>query len=347
MALSILTLLYNDEMMNQPSYKLSIGSTSIGSAKDPLSGRLVSLLVEKGMDTPADKFEIVLGAPDGINLKKKDKVAVELGYSDKLTKVFDGSVDRVIPNFTSITIDGVSPFSNLLSQRKNETRLNQKSGDIVSYLAKEAGVDVANAEDGFEIPYYVIDSRKNAYEHCITLAKKNGFDLYCNEEGKLVFKKFAKDKADHTFMYASDILSIQVFFSDPLYEGTEVYGESPVSSKGSDTWCWFIKDFSPNKGIQGDKSKAVLIQDPIIRTKDAAGAYASAKLTALKKASVFGLAAIPGNPKVKLGDAVEFKDCPQSELNQVFQMRRIRHLLNKSSGFITEISFCGIDSKET
>ena len=316
--------------MNQPSYKLSIGSTSIDSAKDPLSGRLVSLFIEKSMDTL-----------NGVKGKKKDKVSIELGYSDKLTKVFEGNVDMIVQTIATFTIDGVNPFANLLTLRKDETRLNQKSKDIVSYLAKEAGVDVANAEDGFELPYYVIDSRKNAYEHCLGLAKKNGFDLYCNEEGKLVFKKFTKSKADHTFTYAIDILSIQVFSSDPLYEGSEVYGESPVSSRGSDTWCWFIKDFSPNKGSEGDKSKAVLIQDPIIRTKDAADAYASAKLTALEKGSVFGSAAIPGNPKVKLGDAVEFKDCTQSELNQVFQVRRIRHILNKSSGFITEIGFSG------
>lgn len=326
--------------MQKPSYKISTASNVIDSKKDPDNGRLVDIIVEKNIDTPADIFRLTL-TNNRMRCKRADKTSIELGYEDKLTKVFDGSVDRVIPSITSVAIDGVSPFSNLLSLRKDETRLNQKSGDIVRYLANEAGVDVATAEDGFEPPYYVIDSRKNAYEHCLGLAKKNGFDLYCNEEGKLVFKKFTKTRADHTFTYASDILSIQVFSSSPMYEGAEVYGESPVSSKGSDTWCWFIKDFTPNKGSEGDRSKAVLIQDPIIRTKDAADAYASAKLTALKKGSLFGSAAIPGNPKVKLGDAVEFNDCPQSELNQVFQARRIRHLLNKSSGFITEIGFSG------
>jgi len=332
--------------MQRPYYKILIASHVIDSSEDPISGNLVELMVENSMDTPADIIRLTFKA-NRMSFERGDQTSIELGYEEKLTKVFQGAVERITPTITSVFVEGLSPFSNLISLRMDETRLNQKSGDIVSYLTKEAGVDVANAENGFELPYYVIDSRKNAYEHCLGLAKKNGFDLYCNEEGKLVFKKFTKSKADYTFTYARDILSIRVFSSDTLYEGTEVYGESPVSSKGSDTWCWFIKDFAPNKGTQGDKSKVVLIQDSCIRTKDAADAYASAKLTALKKGSVFGLAAIPGNPKVKLGDAVEFKDCPQSELNQVFQVRRIRHLLNKGSGFITEIGFCGIGSKET
>lgn len=327
--------------MLKPSYKLKIGSTEIDLASDPLSGRLASLFVEKSMDTPADKFEIILGLPNRMKLENKDKAAIELGYADKLSKVFQGTVEKITPTISSVTVEGLSPFTNLLNLRKNETRLNQKSGDIVNYLADEAGVDVTTAKDGFELPYYVIDSRKNAYEHCLGLAKKNGFDLYCNEEGELVFKKFTKTREDHKFTYASDIFSIQVFSSNPLYEGAEVCGESPVSSKGSDTWCWFIKDFSPNKGSQGDGEKAVLIQDSTIRTKDAAGTYANAKLTALKKAAIYGTAAVPGSPDVKLGDAVGFNDCPQNELNQVFQVRRVRHLLNKSRGFITEIGFSG------
>lgn len=324
----------------QPSYKASIASTTIDSAK-AISGRLLSIFVEKSMDTPADKFEIAL-AIDELKIKIDDRAAIELGYADKLTKVFEGIVDRIIPNITHVSIEGLSPFASLLTLRKDTTRLSQKSGDIVRYLAGEAGIEIATAEEGFELPYYVIDSRKNAYEHCFELAKKNGFDLYCNEDGKLVFKKFAKTRADHTFTYAKNLLSLQVFSSDILYEGIEVYGESPVSSKGNDTWCWFIKDFTPNKGSEGKKEKTLLIQDSIIRTKNAALAYAQAKLKALKNASLSGSAIIPGNSEVKLGDAVEFKDSPRDELNQVFQIRRIRHMLNKSLGFITEIGFSGI-----
>lgn len=326
--------------MNQPSYKLSLGSTTIDSAT-PLSGRLLSLFVEKGMHTPADKFEITL-AIDELKIKINDRVAIELGYADKFTKVFEGIVDRIIPGITHVSIEGLSPFASFLTMRKDATRLSQKSGDIVRYLAGEAGIEIAAVEDGFELPYYVIDSRKNAFEHCLGLAKKNGFDLYCNEEGKLVFRKFTKTRADHTFTYAKNLLSLQVFSSSPIYEGVEVYGESPVSSKGSDAWCWFAKDFTPNKGSKGKKETALLIQDSIIRSKNAAIAHAQAKLKALKNASLFGSAIIPGNSEVKLGDAVEFRDCPQDELNQVFQVRRIRHTLNKSLGFITEIGFSGI-----
>jgi hypothetical protein len=229
--------------------------------------------------------------------------------------------------------------------RKNITRLNQKSGEIVSYLANEAGVEILRTDDGFELPYYAIDSGKNAYEHCIGLAKRNGFDLYCDEEGKLVFRKFSKTRADHTFTYVKNILAIQVNSSNPFYDGVEIYGDSPIGSKGKDTWCWYTRDFAPNKGSAGEKEKSLLIQDSIIRTKDAATACAQAKLSLMKRAHISGSATVPGDPNVKLGDAVEFKGCPQEELNQLFQVRRVRHMLNKDSGFRTEIGFCSTGEK--
>jgi len=326
--------------MHKPSYKLSISSTTIDS-KDPASGRLVSLSIEKSMDTPADIFEMILGVPCDLNLRKKDSASIELGYEDNLEKNFEGIIDRIIPSITHVAINGISPFSSLLALRKDTTRLNQKSGDIIKYLSGEAGIGTAKIEDGFELPYYVVDSRKNAYEHCLGLAKRNGFDLYCDEEGKLVFRKFNKTNADHTFTYAKNILYVQVISSDPIYEGAVVFGESPAGSKGKDAWCWFIKDFTPNSGSEGKKEKSVLIQDATIRIKEAATAYAKAKTDILRKKSVFGFATVPGYPQIRLGDAVEFKECPQDELNQLFQVRRVRHMLNKNIGFITEIGFCG------
>lgn len=330
--------------MQKPSYKISIGSTIIDSSR-PLNGRLVSIFTEKSMATPADVSEIVLGVPFGLQINKTDKISIELGYSEKLMKVFSGSVDRITPSITHIIISGLSPFASLLSLRKNITRLNQKSGEIVGYLANEAGVETSRVDDGFELPYYVIDGRKNAYEHCIGLAKRNGFDFYCDEEGKLILRKFSKTRADHTFTYAKDILTMQVDSSNPFYEGVKIYGESPTGSKGKDTWCWYAKDFAPNKGSEGKNEKSLLIQDSIIRTKDAATACAQTKLNFMEKSLLTGSAIVPGDPGIKLGDAVEFKECPQEELNQLFQVRQVRHILNKDSGFRTKIGFCGTGEK--
>lgn len=330
--------------MQKPSYKISIGSTTIDSEK-PFSGKLVSIFTEKSLATPADIFEIAVAGHSGLGIKKTDKVSIELGYSDKLIKVFSGSIDRLTHNVIHVVISGLSPFTALLNLRKDITKLNQKSGEIVSYLANEAGIEVLRIDDGFELPYYAIDSRRSAYEHCIGLARRNGFDLYCDEEGKLVFRAFGKTRADHTFTYAKNILILHVNSQSPFYGGVEIYGESPIGSKGKDTWSWYTKDFTSNKGLEGEEEKSLLIQDSTIRTKDAATAFAQAKLSVMNRLFVSGSVIIPGDPSVKLGDAVEFKECPQEELNQVFQVRLVRHILNKDSGFRTEVGFCGTEAK--
>jgi len=55
--------------MQKPSYKISIGSTTIDSEK-PFNGRLVSIFTEKSLVTPADVFEIVLSIPSELQIKK-------------------------------------------------------------------------------------------------------------------------------------------------------------------------------------------------------------------------------------------------------------------------------------
>ncbi len=212
----------------------------------------------------------------------------------------------------------------------------------MKYLAKEAGIDAAAVDEGFDLPYYVIDGRRSGFEHCAALARRNGFDLYCDEMGRLVFRRFRKARADHTFTYGREILSLEIQMNTPFYDGVDVYGESPVSAKGSDAWCWLAKDFTPDKGSKGGGKWPLLIQDAIIRTKEAALAFADAEVHALKRSAATGILTIMGNPEVRLGDAVECRGCPHDEQNALFQVRCLRHTLDKNRGFITELGLADL-----
>ena len=46
-----------------------------------------------------------------------------------------------------------------------------------------------------------------------------------------------------------------------------------------------------------------------------------------------------GSPQVKLGDAIEIQDAPRPELNGLFKVVAVRHVLNKCDGFVTWVSF--------
>ncbi len=326
--------------MQEPAYRLKVGSSTVDAAVDKAPA-VFELALIKDMDVPIDVLSVHLAGTDQFKVQRGDKASLELGSKGALAQVMEGKVEESVLTFTTGEITIFSPFSELVNLRVDEVYLGRKAGDIVSELAQKASVDVAEAQGGINFPAYAINQGKNAYEHCRELADKCGFDLYCNEEGKLVFKKFAKTRGDHTLTYGTDIISIDAFLKVPFYDGVTVYGESPASSQGNDTWSWFTRDFSSSNGSAGKKG-GLLIQDPSIRVKEAAATYAESKLKQFKKMSVSGKITALGSSGVKLGDAIEIKGCPEKEINGVFQVRSLRHLLNKEEGFITEIGFCGL-----
>jgi hypothetical protein len=50
---------------------------------------------------------------------------------------------------------------------------------------------------------------------------------------------------------------------------------------------------------------------------------------------------ILGNPKVKLADAIEIKNAPKPDLNGLFKVTSVRHVLNKREGYLTFVGFTG------
>jgi hypothetical protein len=101
------------------------------------------------------------------------------------------------------------------------------------------------------------------------------------------------------------------------------------------------KSFADYCGEAGTGTE-LQIEDAAIKTKAAADAYAQGKLTAISKRATSGTLKVLGAPNVKLGDAIEIKEMPDSAMNGIFQVRSVSHLLSKSTGFVTTIGWIGI-----
>ncbi len=120
-----------------------------------------------------------------------------------------------------------------------------------------------------------------------------------------------------------------------------VVGESPSSNKGSSSWPWIVKDASAVKGDVGDGDKLLSLKDGAMRSKDAADLFAKRKYGAVKDSGSRGWLRVLGNPEINLGDAIEIKGAPKAELNGLFKVLSVRHVLSKSTGFVTVVDFSG------
>lgn len=330
--------------MLTPAYKLTLGERIVDTTDEPQASTLVDLTVALDLDAPADSATLVMGQVGSFRPAKGDEAVIELGYADNggLTRVLSGTIRAVERGLVSRRVVVHSAAADLLRSFADTTHENKSAGDIVNELAGAAGHPVAKADTGISFPAYVVDGRRSAWQHLRELADLCGFDLYLNPEGELVFERFAGGRTVHVFDYGRHILVLDSLSSAPSAETVEAWGESPTGAEGEEAWGWLTKDFSGSKGSAGSGAPTLLLQRPVLRTAAAAQSAAAALHTALQRRSVRGRLLVPGNPAVRLGDAVRLQQNPEAEFNGTFQVRSLSHHISKARGFTTLIGFRGI-----
>lgn len=353
-------------MASMVNYNLAIGRWSVNSASD-LRTEFIDLETGLSLASPTDGCLVSVYAPPaaeqaagalssggasggegfsvqvrGNGIKYGDQITIELTSGDASDKVMTAEVTSIDSSFGQTRIAGRTGVQKLADTRLNQIYENRSLSQIVSDLTSQVGVETGEIETGSTYSYFVVHESRNVLQHLRELAMREGMDVYFDTQNKLNVKKFNKTSADHTFSFGVDILDLQLLNHQMSSEHIVVYGESPSSNQGSDTWHWIAKDLSPFQGEAGQGVKTLALQDSVIRTKDAADTLAASRLGVIKAHSTRGRLKVLGNPKVKLADAIQIKNAEKPELNGLFKVSSVRHVLNKQEGYVTYIEFTGL-----
>jgi phage protein D len=328
-------------MLLTPAYQIVIGDRKVNTAEEPRASTVDLLIVDLDMNTPADSVELRLGNVGGLRPERDDDATIELGYLDEeeLTPVFAGKVVCAEPNLHSTRVVALSPAQALLESRMEQTFEFKTAGEIIEELAAEAGVTVAQAEPGTLFPAYVIDGRRSLYGHMREIADTVGYDLYFDPSGELVFRRTIFSTRLHVYEWAKQIIELELRDCRPEAESVESWGESPGTGRGENAWAWLSKDTSGSKGTAGSGTPARLVENPVLRTGEAAQLNADATLSRLQSDAVQGRLRTFGRPQVQLGDSIRIREVPDERANGDFRVRAVRHRIDKKTGFTTEIGF--------
>jgi hypothetical protein len=265
---------------------------------------------------------------------------VELGWDGDTTLVFTGQVEAVTRQVADMTVTCAGSQMKLMRARSDRAFASQPAGQVVSALCGDSGVDTDTVEDGIDLPSYLVDSARRGWEHCLGLAQRCGFDLYCTQSGALVFGPFTATTADWTFRYGADVLSATVTRWHPS-DGMAVVPESPSSGQGDEASAWLVMDPSPYRGEAGSPVTLVL-SDPMLRTKEAADSSASGRMAFRQRVTISGSVQLMGNPAVTLGEALALDGMPDDSLNDTYQVLAVRHVLDGRRGFRTVVALGGM-----
>ena len=223
----------------------------LGGAADQWKQSVASIAIDAGLAPSVDAVTIHLSAGEtSPPVALDDEGSVSLGYEDGSTELaFTGKIDSLrhsIVGATSITAaNGGVRLSRL---RVNQSYEKQTAGDIVKDLAGRVEVETDSVEDGVDLPFYVIDDRRNAYQHIAALARKSGYLAFFTPESKLNFMPFVAGEPLQKFKYGEDILSLEVTDAAQMMGEVKITGEGAAGSKGGDAWSWLVKDPSFDQG---------------------------------------------------------------------------------------------------
>jgi phage protein D len=279
------------------------------------------------MGLPIDYLEAIMKSSK-YKFEKQDVVNLKLGYDGKLIQTFHGFIDDVEAGISKVRLIAMGSSKCLVDIRINKLYQDQTAGDIVNDLLSEAKLEKEEIQDGISFPNYVVDERHNGYEHIIKLGERCGFDVYITEEGKLMFRKF-DSKKKFTMVYGVDILAIEFKKKAKLLESSTVFGESPASSQGAETYHWWAKE--ELKATTGDGAARVVC-DPTIKTRENAKRVSKALQEQLKYnqyLSVFTL----GKPEIQLGHTLVIEGLSYEQMNNEYEIIGLGHQMSKTMGF--------------
>ncbi|MDI9609017.1 MAG: hypothetical protein QFX34_01900 [Candidatus Verstraetearchaeota archaeon] len=309
--------------MKHPEFEMRIGDKVFS------TGDGVSFIKSScGMGLPVDGMTAVISRESSYRFKPLEEAELKLGYDGNLEKIMVGNVARADMRLdsVSISIDGIG--SKLLRKRSNMVFLSQTSGEIVVALAQEAGVDVKEFEHGISYPYYAIDDRSNLLEHIVRLGRLCGADAFFDKDGKLIFRRAGGGK-EHRFAYGKDLLEVWTVRKGPPYDGVVVFGESPVSSKGAETYHWTAKEeLKAAKGGEG----ALAITEASLKNSESAEKAGEALFEASKYSVILNVMA-EGKPGIRVGDTITIEGFDDREIDGSHEVTRVEHTFSVSRGF--------------
>lgn len=302
---------------------------------------LVSVTVEAGIGPGVDVVEVIAAAGNGGPVAAVgDAGTVALGYDDaSAEQVFAGEIESVGHSIHgTLRLTAVNGGAALARLRLNRSYEQQATGDVISDLAGEAGVTTATIEAGVDLPFYVVDDRRTAWEHVAALARRSGCWIYFNPDGELEVVAVEAGSAVQTFTYGEDVLGLEMAEATPLVSGVRAVGEGAAGSEGEEAWCWLVKDPSAVAAEAGDAPRRE-VPDPALRSADVATTAAEGHLASTGLLAVTGRLLVPGSPAVVPGATIEIADAPEESLNGSFLVRHVRHRYAKAAGFTTLIAF--------
>ena len=353
-------------MVNTSNYvnqlQVQVGGSAV--AKD-LMDDLLQITVEESLHLPAMFTMVIQNAYNPSSNKSNFQTwrhegkfeigeQVKIGFIASTTKdpsfekeekgyLIEGEITGIEVHFNSeyeapIIVRGYDKSHRLHKGRHNRSFLNNTDSDIVSKIAKEAGIELGQISPSEEVHEYVFQENQTNMEFLRQRAARIGFELFV-EDGKINFRK-PETKNDIELKWGQEInsFSSRVTSAEQVsevevrswdYTKKELVTETAKSEK-------VITDTGNKKGSDccnnfnlNEPPKMIVVDKPVSSPKQAE-VMAQALCDELGGEFVYADAKAEGNPEIRPGKIVNLTNMG-TRFSGKYYITETRHIYTKRS----------------
>jgi phage protein D len=311
-------------------------------AEDPWARSLERLSVRAGVAPFVDDAELIVAADSQAPpVATGDSGCLSVGFEDEGAQlIFTGAVESLVRGLHGRTrVRVANGAATLAALRINQSYEQRSAGEVVQDLAQQAGLQTDAVEDGVDLPLYVVDDRRSAWDHVFALARRCGHLAFFTPGGKLSFAPPQEGDPVQTLNYGDDIIALVTSEDVAVVDSVRIVGEGAAGSEGADAGSWLVKDPASVSASGGGGTRERLRSDRSLRSSDAVSAAAQGGALLAGLRATTGQLLTAGAPHITVGSTIAIAGAPQEALNGNCIVSGVHHVYGKRTGFVTRVAF--------
>ena len=330
------------------SYEITIGGQTLDqSAEDGVE----SIVVEDHVDMVEMltlRFNGTEGAPEW-SAEIGQEIEVKLGKGTR--PLFKGEITALEPSWAvdgvmTMTVRALDNAHRLARGRKTRTFTQKKDSEIAQTVGSESNLSVT-ADPTTETHDYVLQRNESNLTFLKRLAARNNFQLTV-DEGTLYFKKADISTTPKTITMGDNLRSVRMNFNSQdqvtkvIVRGWDIRAKQEIVGTATSGDIETIGGGTVGSSLSESKfgEQIAYITDVPIASQSMATDVAKAELNRLARQFARGTCIVDGDDALYAGAVVEFSGLNQPH-NGKYYIISTRHVISPSSGYTTELTFCG------
>jgi phage protein D len=330
------------------SYKVTLGSQELTQTQND---GVESIVVEDHVDMVEMLTLRINGVEGSPKWQAEIGQTVEVKMGAGTRTLFKGEVTALEPSWSmdgvaAITIRALDNAHRLARGRKTRTFTDKTDSDIAKTVGSESKLSV-KSDPTTETHAYVIQRNESNLTFLKRLAARNNFQVTV-DEGTLHFKKASLSSTPTKITMGDNLRSLRMNFNSQdqvtkvIVRGWDIRQKKEIVGTASSGDIETIGGGQAGTSVSESKfgDQIAYITDVPVGSQAMANDVAKAELNRMARQFARGTCIVDGNDALYAGAIVEFEGLNMPH-NGKYYIISTRHVISATSGYTTELTFCG------